>query len=213
MFVQLHLTPCISKHKRPIISTALCLVILLFWGNSVKIYAKAFLAKGLIAYAWHQTIADQQRHKPWPWADTWPVGKIFFPRLGKTRYILAGGQGASLAFGPGLLDGTAKPSERGTKIIGGHRDTHFSFLKGLEIGDIFLLQGDDGKTHYYQLDSTHIVDSRTGEWRYTPEENEVHLITCYPFDSMRSGGPLRFVAIAKPKFVKSEKTGTNNSVI
>ncbi len=200
MTLQMRLSSHITKHRRTIINTTLCLVIFLFWGNSVKIYAKAFLAKGLIAYAWQQTIADQQRHKPWPWADTWPVGKIFFPRLGKTQYILAGGHGSSLAFGPGLLDSTAKPSERGTKIIGGHRDTHFSFLKDLEIGDIFLLQGNDGKKRYYQLDSTHVVDSRKGPWHYAPEEDEVHLITCYPFNSFHSGGPLRFVAIARPKF-------------
>ncbi len=190
----------LKKYQQTFISTALCLVILLSWGNSIKIYAKAFLAKGLIAYAWQQTITDQQPHKPWPWADTWPVGKIFFPRLGKTRYILAGGQGASLAFGPGLLDGTAKPSELGTKIIGGHRDTHFSFLKDLKVGDIFLLQGNNGKTRYYQLDSTHIVDSEQGDWHYTPDEDAVHLITCFPFNQTLNRGTLRFVVIAKPKF-------------
>ncbi len=200
MPLQTCLSSYFTEHRRTVISTALCLVIILFWGNSVKIYAKAFLAKGLIAYAWHQTITDQQDHKPWPWADTWPVGKIYFPRLGKTQFILSGGQGASLAFGPGLLDNTAKPSEPGTKIIGGHRDTHFSFLKELQVGDIFLLQGNDGKTRYYQLNSIHIVDSRKGDWNYAPEDDEVHLITCYPFNSLPSGGPLRFIAVASPKF-------------
>lgn len=181
-------------------SLILVIILCLSWGNTVKIYAKAFLAKVLIAHAWEQTLQDQNTHKPWQWADTWPVGKLYFPRVGKTLYILSGAQGESLAFGPGLVDGTALPSETGTKVIAGHRDTHFAFLEKLRIGDIFLLQTNNGVWQYYQLDSTTVVDIRDGPWEINKEREEIHFITCYPFDSMLAGGPLRYVAIATPMF-------------
>lgn len=177
-------------------SLTLIFTLCLCWGNSIKIYAKAHLAQILIAHAWDESLQDQGIHKPWNWADTWPVGKLYFPSKGKTLYILSGAHGESLAFGPGLLDGTALPSEKGTTVIGGHRDTHFSFLKDIKLGELFLLQSSNGSWQYYQLDSTQIVDTRQGPWEIDPKKEEIHLITCYPFNSMISGGPLRYVAIA-----------------
>lgn len=186
--------------SRKLFSLTLLLTLCLCWGNSVKIYAKAHLAQMLIGHAWNESLHDQEIHKPWGWADTWPVGKLYFPSKGKTLYILSGAQGESLAFGPGLVDGTALPSEKGTTVIGGHRDTHFSFLRNLNIGELFLLQSSKGRWQYYLLDSTQIVDSREGPWEIDPEKEELHFITCYPFNSIISGGPLRYIAIATPIF-------------
>lgn len=186
--------------SRKLWSLSLILMLCLCWGNSIKIYAKAHLAQILIAHAWDESLQDQRIHKPWEWADTWPVGKLYFPSKGKTLYILSGAHGESLAFGPGLLDGTALPSEKGTTVIGGHRDTHFSFLKDLKVGELFLLQSSNGRWQYYQLSSTQIVDSRQGPWKIDPKKDELHFITCYPFNSMISEGPLRYVAIAIPIF-------------
>lgn len=201
-----------KRVSRNLSSLTLILILCICWGNSVKIYAKAHLAQILIARAWDETLQDQGIHKPWDWADTWPVGKLYFPSNGKTLYILSGAQGESLAFGPGLVDGTALPSEKGTKVIGGHRDTHFNFLKDIDVGELFLLQSSSGTWQYYQLDSTQIVDSRQGHWEINPEKEEVHLITCYPFNSMLSGGPLRYVAIATPIFRPSPPSPQMTSV-
>ena len=167
------------------------------------IYAKAHLAKFLIANAWQSTLEDQRWHKPWSWADTWPVASLYVPKTRHTLYVLDGAQGASLAFGPGLVHGSATPNQEGTHVIGGHRDTHFEFLKTLAVGDMFLLQDKRGHWRYYRLRETRIVDSREGPWHFDPEASELHLITCYPFDSPVPGGPLRFVAIATPLFSKN----------
>lgn len=174
-----------------------------FWGNSAQIYAKAFLAKILVAQAWQRTLDTQQNQKPWTWSDTWPVAKLYFPRVNKTRYVLAGTHGSSLAFGPGIVDNTVTPEMRGTKVIGGHRDTHFAFLDDLQVGDIFLLQNKLGHWQYYQLDETHIVDTRAEAWSIDPDLDSIHLVTCFPFDSAVPGGPLRFIAIGTPMFNKS----------
>lgn len=179
---------------------ALVLVSVLALGNSLHIYAKAWLAKCLIASAWRASLRDQQTHRPWPWADTWPVAKLDFPRRNLTRYVLAGAHGSSLAFGPGHIDGTALPHQSGTGVIGGHRDTHFAFLQELKIGELFLMQDHYGHWTYFRVSDTRVVNSENGPWRIDQEANELHLITCYPFNSINNNGPLRYVVIARRMF-------------
>ncbi len=203
------MTPAVFYNRKNIrrIICAVCLLSAgIAWGNSFTIYAKAYLAKHLIAHAWQATLANQQDHTPWSWADTWPVAKLYIPKTRETFYVLSGAQGASLAFGPGLVHGSPKPETKGTQVIGGHRDTHFRFLKKLTVGDIFLLQNKHGEWRYFSITATHVLDSRQGPWLFDPSADEVHLITCFPFDAAVPGGPLRFVAIAKPTFDTQEET-------
>jgi sortase A len=103
------------------------------------ILAKAELAQVLISRAWRA--ADKAR--PWPWADTWPILRLQAPRLGVDLYVLEGGQGHALAFGPGRM---RQPGGAGAAIlIAGHRDTHFRFLQALHSGDVLLLQDKQGE--------------------------------------------------------------------
>ena len=95
------------------------------------IHAKARLAQVLIESAWQASIMDKQPHKPWPWADTWPVARLTMNK--EERFILEGAQGNSLAFAPGHLQGSVLPGQTGISIIGGHRDTHFEFLEYVKI--------------------------------------------------------------------------------
>ncbi len=75
-------------------------------GQGLWIHAKALLAQVLLERAFEQTLATGAPVKPWPWADTWPVARIEFPRLGKSVIVLAGSSGQALAFGPGHVEGT-----------------------------------------------------------------------------------------------------------
>src|SRR5882762_7872122 len=70
-------------------------------GRGAWIQAKAWLAQSLIAHAWTRTLSGERQAKPWPWADTWPVARLTVPRLGIERYVLAGADGAAMAFAPG----------------------------------------------------------------------------------------------------------------
>lgn len=195
-----------KKLYRTLILTLLFALTVICWGNSLLIFAKANLANFLISYSWENTLHDQQIHTPWTWADTWPVGKLYFPKQRKTLYVLSGAHGSAMAFGPGLMDGTASPGEQGTMVIGGHRDTHFAFLKNIKMGEIFLLQSKNKKWEYYRFEKSHIMDVRHGPWYIDKKKNEVHLITCYPFDALVPGGPLRLVTIATPIFSGGSNT-------
>lgn len=183
---------------------AILLVAACAWGNAATITAKAWLAKGLISTAWQSTLVKGQLgHKPWPWADTWPIAVLRHPFSPDHLYVLEGSFGSSLAFGPGHVIATAMPGEDNASVIAGHRDTHFAFLQQLQPGNRLELQDAHGQWHDYAVTTTHIVDSRTGEWRLPEGSAELHLITCYPFDAVVPGGPLRYIVVAH----KTEASG------
>ena len=168
-----------------------------FIGQGSYIHAKAILAQVLLEAAWTDTLNGQKEVKPWPWADTWPVARLSAPDLGISRIVLAGASGSSLAFGPGHLFGSATPGESGNIIISGHRDTHFSFLEELKAGDHLQLQSDHN-TESYQVTDIVIIDKTKVDVIPTDLDNKLLLITCYPFDAIQAGGPLRYIVIAKP---------------
>ena len=43
-----------------------------------------------------------------------------------------------------------------------------------------------------------VVDSRRQELVIEPGLSRISLVTCFPFDSLRPGGPLRYVVTALP---------------
>ncbi len=175
----------------------LCLIVFLLavWqlGQGVWIHAKAGLAQILIESAWEKSLEDKQSHKPWPWADTWPIARMTIKD--ETLYVLEGAQGNSLAFAPGHLQGTVVPGQKGISIIGGHRDAHFRFLEHIKPGQEILIESEVG-TSRYQVAETAIRDSNTEPLSYDGSEDQLVLITCYPFDALEAGGSMRFVVTA-----------------
>ena len=189
-----------STFKRTTIKVLLLLLPLCgMWqlGSASYIHAKAILAQVLLETAWDETRNGQREVKPWPWADTWPICRLTVPRLGIDRIVLAGASGSSLAFGPGHLFGSSSPGQQGNIVIAGHRDTHFRFLKAIQPGEIIHLQTVMGDTLQYEVIETKIVHEREAEYLVSTQEDKLTLITCYPFDAIRPGGPLRYLVIAK----------------
>jgi len=169
-----------------------------FIGQGSYIHAKAVLAQLLLETAWSETLEGQKQVKPWPWADTWPIARLTAPAYGISHIVLAGASGSSLAFGPGHLFGSAQPGEAGNIIISGHRDTHFSFLQEIKKGDYLELQS-KSKTSAYQVMDIQIIDKTKNDSIPVDSKNKLVLITCYPFDALQAGGPLRYMITAKFK--------------
>ena len=187
------------------------------------IQGKALVAQILLSHSWHQTLNNPQHqqlvqnhteqtsakyadkysvknamHKPWPWADTWPVAKLSVPQHNIEQIVVAGDSGSSLAFAPGYSLASAAPNTPGTTMISAHRDTHFSFLKKLKINDSLYLQTAEQTTRY-QVYAMQIVDSQSVTVQTDNDEQTLVLATCYPFDSMISGGSLRYLVFAHKK--------------
>jgi sortase A len=166
------------------------------FGRGAWIQAKAWLAHGLIAHAWSKTLRGAAEVKPWGWADTWPVARLSVPRLGVDRYVLAGADGAGMAFGPGHVRGTSLPGAPGNSVIGGHRDTHLAFMRHLHVGDALTVERPDGARLAYRVVAADVLDRREVWVAKQDGPTRLTLVTCYPFDVLSADGPLRYVVVA-----------------
>ncbi len=155
--------------------------------------AKAELAQYLLNRAWAATRGDLHAVKPWPWADTWPVARLTLPTSPEPLTVLAGASGRNLAFAPALMDGSAPPGTPGVSVIAGHRDTHFRALAKLALGDRFEIEQPDGSRYEYEVAALDVIDTTTQKIRMDARDSVVLLVTCYPFDAVVPGGPLRYV--------------------
>ncbi len=167
-------------------------------GHAAWIETKARLAQHLVRAAWQRTRAGERDARPWPWADTHPVARLVVPSQGVELFVLAGASGRTMAFGPGHLDGTPRPGEPGNAVVSGHRDTHFAFLRRLREGDAILVERPDGVVRAFAVSAARVVDRRetwvaSGDF----DRTRLTLVTCYPFDAVRPGGPLRYVVTAR----------------
>lgn len=178
-------------------------------GKGLYMQAKAHFAQYLIEQAWTKTLVDGQSHKPWSWADTYPVAKLSIYReqaansdieaeLNDSLYVLAGASGRNLAFGPSLVLSSAPAGQKGNTVIAGHRDTHFAILNGMAVGRRLSLQTLKGNHIIYEVVATQVVHETETQFMAPSDDNRLTLITCYPFDALQGGAELRFVVQAIP---------------
>jgi sortase A len=176
-----------------------CLLCFGFWqlGQGAYIPAKAWLAQELMQRAWIRGTQGVDQPVPWPWADTWPIARLLAKSGHIELIVLAGTSGRTLAFGPGHLSASSLPGETGNTVIAGHRDTHFGFLRDIDIGESLTIETVAGRQHLYEVIGIDIVDSRRGSLLLDTDEPVLSLVTCYPFDARNAGGPLRYVVTAR----------------
>lgn len=180
-----------------------CLLMLFTFGvyqlsSGAWIFTKAQLAQYLIEQAWHDSLFDKQRHRPWSWADTYPVAELSFKR--NKWYVLADANPRNLAFGPTHLSTTPLPGQQGNSVIVGHRDTQFNSLKSMKLGDVIKVVNLQDISHYKvsSLDVVHV--KQLSQWQIGKPidmlQPTITLITCYPFDSLTPNPSHRFVVSA-----------------
>ena len=121
--------------------------------------------------------------------------------------MLAGATGRTLAFAPGHLRASVTPGKIGNSVLSGHRDTHFAFLKELVPNDRFSVETAGGEPLWFQVTATEVVDSRSSRLRLDADVPMLTLITCYPFDAVDPGGPLRYVVTAHRLAVPATPSG------
>jgi sortase A len=123
------------------------------------------------------------------------IGRIRIPRLLLSAVVVEGIGKTTLRRAVGHIPGTALPGQPGNVGLAGHRDTLFRPLKDLRIQDeiqFSTLSGD----FKYVVESLIIVEpDNVGVLAPSPE-NELTLVTCYPF-SYVGAAPRRFVVRAR----------------
>ena len=172
---------------RNVVSALLIAFSLLLFGNSFYIYAKAQVAQVLLERAFAQSLISGKPVKAWSWADTYPVARISVDRIGAESIVLQGASGAALAFGPALLNETARPGERGTSVMAAHRDTHFAFLQNVKLGDLISVTRNDGLQFTYRATGFRVVDAKHSGIDAHAAGFHLVLSTCYPFTAITNG--------------------------
>jgi sortase A len=137
---------------------------------------------------------DDAPHRPWPWADTAPVARLTAPRLDVDLIVLDGFSAQALAFGPGLVRG-----ENGTLVLSAHRDSHFAFLRDVRPGERLVLERAGEAPREYRVRATRVVDYRAAGAMLAGRTDALVLVTCWPFDALAPGGPLRLLVFAQAR--------------
>jgi sortase A len=165
-------------------------------------HAKAELAGILVRRAWEQSVHSGRPQAPWPWADTHPVAHIRIPRLSYDEIVLEGAYPRTLAFGPAhLINGTGL-GEPGNLVLAGHRTSWFRPLESVAPGDTILVQWFQPRRgglqeRSYMVNKISVVDPQDTALLAPTPEDELTLITCYPF-GRGPRSPQRFIVRASP---------------
>jgi LPXTG-site transpeptidase (sortase) family protein len=126
--------------------------------------------------------AETPKQKPLLSTIKRPVAKLNIPRLGVAGYVEDGLDNGTLRRAIGHAAWSAKPGQSGNVVLAAHRDSFFSGLRGVRLGDTVTLQDADSKKYRYQVTKVFVVNPED-TWVMQPiaERKMLTLITCYPF--------------------------------
>jgi len=179
--------------------------------SGAYLYGKARAGQWLLHRAWVRAQTNGRPAAPWPWADTRPVARLLAPAQHVDLLVLAGASGRTLAWGPAHLDNSAAMGTSGNAVVSAHRDTHFRFLARVAIGDLIVVERADGTRIDYRVRDIAIIDARKLALPRDTDFPTLTLVTCYPFDAVIPGGPLRYVVTAEAE-VESRAIHTHGPV-
>jgi sortase A len=124
-----------------------------------------------------------------------PIGRIEIPRLHLSAAILEGTAPKTLRVAAGHIKGTALPGTAGNICIAAHRDTLFRPLREVQSQDAIIITTTYG-TFRYIADTVEIVSPTDVRVLRPTSDQELTLITCYPFTYV-GPAPKRLVVHAR----------------
>ncbi len=122
------------------------------------------------------------------------VGTLYIPALDQTLPIVEGTGDQELKEGVGHYAQSVLPGESDNCVLSGHRDTLFSGLEALQIGDELIVQTAAG-TFAYRIGNIRIVDKDDRTVIVPTDHAVLTLSTCYPFNYVGSA-PDRYIISA-----------------
>ncbi|SER57908.1 class D sortase [Salipaludibacillus aurantiacus] len=111
------------------------------------------------------------------------VADLVIPGTGKKYLTYWGTEDESLDQGVGMhvSQWTTAPDQGGHTVLSGHRDTVFTEMGDLEIGDTMTVTY-SGVEYTYEIEDIWITDAEDRTVIVEKEEPTLTLTTCYPFD-------------------------------
>ena len=122
------------------------------------------------------------------------IGSLSIPVLEQKLPIIQGTATDELKKGVGHFIQSVLPGEKDNCVLSGHRDTVFSKLGKLKIGDQLIVQTSAG-TFTYEISNIRIVDKDDRTVIVPTDHAVLTLTTCYPFLFIGSA-PNRYIVSA-----------------
>jgi sortase A len=122
------------------------------------------------------------------------IGSLLIPLLKQKLPIIQGTDEEELKKGVGHFIQSVLPGEEDNCVLSGHRDTVFSELGKLKIGDQLIVQTSAG-TFTYEIKHIRIVDKNDKTVIIPTDHAVLTLATCYPFHFVGSA-PDRYIISA-----------------
>lgn len=138
-------------------------------------------------------VADEVLYAEYPAVgDT--IGSLSIPALNQTLPIIEGTGNDELKRGVGHFAQSVLPGVKDNCVLSGHRDTVFTGLGKLKVGDQLVVQTQAG-TFSYEISLIRIVD-KDDKTVIVPADHAVLTVTtCYPFNYVGSA-PDRYILVA-----------------
>ncbi|MBU5594098.1 class D sortase [Amphibacillus sp. MSJ-3] len=125
------------------------------------------------------------------------IGLLKIEKIDASIPIIEGTDPDELERGVGHMSQTAYPGDNDQILLSGHRDTVFTRLGEVELGDIITVELPYGTFKYEMVDSVIVSADDTSIIGSTAPDEELVISTCYPFGYIGSA-PDRYVIYAIP---------------
>lgn len=122
------------------------------------------------------------------------IGKITIPNLKQTLPIYQGTETAQLKMGIGHYEKSVLPGVTDNSVLSGHRDSVFSQLGKLKVGQFVTVETVAGK-FTYKISGFRIVGANDRTVIVPTKTAVLTLTTCYPFHYI-GNAPKRFIVSA-----------------
>jgi sortase A len=122
------------------------------------------------------------------------LGKITIPALKQTLPIYQGTEDSQLKMGIGHYEKSVLPGVKDNSVLSGHRDSVFSQLGRLKVGELLTVETVAGK-FTYKISGFRIVGANDRTVIVPTKTAVLTLTTCYPFHYIGSA-PKRFIVSA-----------------
>lgn len=149
--------------------------------SSTSLTAKDSVTKDKILYPLRPTEGDD-------------IGSLSLPALNIKLPIIQGTGEEELKEGVGHFVQSVLPGEEDNCVLSGHRDTVFTGLDKLTIGDLLIVETSAG-VFTYAVSGTRIVDKEDRTVIVPTDHAVLTLSTCYPFGFL-GNAPERYIVTA-----------------
>jgi sortase A len=172
------------------------------------VYARSYAFQAQEMQKFEQAVA-LPNPEPRVFMDGDVIGEMQVPRLGLSVMVVQGDSPANLRRAVAHISSSPLPGELGNVAFAGHRDTFFSPLRNILIGDEITFKT-PARTFTYLVESIHVVAPSDLQVLDPTAGHDLTLVTCYPFYYV-GPAPKRFIVRAR-EIVFSKEVESPNEV-